>query len=88
MTLAVLILYLVGNALNWKYSRKSSHILFNIIGLLSRRFVYPLYSLGKLSKLKSGEIWKPVQSGDDPPLAGLGLFEIGTFVKWVDPLPP
>ena len=32
--------------------------------------------LGKLSKLKSGEIWETVQSGDDPPppLAGLGLF--------------
>ena len=23
--------------------------------------------LGKLSKLKSGEIWETVQSGDDPP---------------------
>ena len=37
--------------------------------------------LGKLSKLKSGEIWETVQSGDDPPLAGLEIFELGTFWK-------
>ena len=38
--------------------------------------------------------WELVQSGDDPPpLEGLGLFwtwdffELGTFLKWVDPPP-
>ena len=31
-------------------------------------------NLGKLSNRKSNETWELVQSGDDPPLAGLGLF--------------
>ena len=39
---------------------------------------------GKLSRLKSGEIWETVQSEDDtppphPPLRGWDFFDLGTF---------
>ena len=33
--------------------------------------------------------WELVQSGDDPhPSRGWDFFELGTFLKWVDPPPP
>ena len=46
-----------------------------------------LNCLEKLTKLKSGETWERVQNGVDPPAKGLGtFFELGTFLKRVDPL--
>ena len=65
-------------------------------GLLVQGFLFypPSHPLkkekkGKLSKLKSREIWETVQSGDDPPppLRGWDFFELKTFLKWVDPPP-
>ena len=40
--------------------------------------------LGKLSKLKSGEIWETVKNGHAPPPPS----GVGTFLKWVDNPPP
>ena len=42
---------------------------------------------GKLSIRKSNETWEFVPSGDDPPLAGLGLFWTWDFIEmgWSPP---
>ena len=43
--------------------------------------------LGKLSKLKNKKLWTGSKV-EMPPLVGLGLFELGTLLKWVEPPPP
>ena len=50
----------------------------------SKNGVDSRHLLRKLSKVKSGEIWEMVQSGDDPPSPQRGW----DFLKWVDPPPP